>query len=148
MRDSDVKEPDQIAGSDWSIPGVCREGGERGRSCSHGGHRVRYHPRRVQRSVTKQPSSCQATKHLPRNQIQPCPLFRIVTDPIMDTLMKEPVRLPSGIVVDRSVILRHLLNSSIDPFNRQPLTLDMLVPQPELQRRIEQWRLTRQQEFV
>lgn len=53
--------------------------------------------------------------------------------------MKEPVRLPSGMIVDRSVIVRHLLNSNIDPFNRQPLTLDMLVPQPELQRRIEQW---------
>ena len=104
-----------------------------------GGHRVRYHPRRVQRSVTKQPNSCQETKFSPAH---------FFTDPIMDTLMKEPVRLPSGMVVDRSVILRHLLNSSIDPFNRQPLTLDMLVPQPELQRRIEQWRLTRQQEFV
>jgi ubiquitin conjugation factor E4 B len=66
-------------------------------------------------------------------------------DPIMDTVMEEPVRLPSGMIVDRPVIVRHLLNSSIDPFNRQPLTLDMLVPQPELQRRIEQWRLTKQE---
>jgi ubiquitin conjugation factor E4 B len=60
-------------------------------------------------------------------------------DPIMDTLMKEPVQLPSGIIVDRPVIVRHLLNSNVDPFNRQPLTMDMLVPQPELQRRIEEW---------
>ena len=63
----------------------------------------------------------------------------------MDTVMEEPVRLPSGMIVDRPVIVRHLLNSSIDPFNRQPLTLDMLVPQPELQRRIEQWCLARQE---
>lgn len=62
----------------------------------------------------------------------------------MDTLMKEPVQLPSGVVVDRPVIVRHLLNSNIDPFSRQPLSLDMLVPQPELQRQIEEWRRTKQ----
>lgn len=70
--------------------------------------------------------------------------YHLITDPIMDTLMKEPVQLPSGIIVDRPVIVRHLLNSSIDPFNRQPLTLDMLVPLPELQRRIEEWRQSKQ----
>jgi ubiquitin conjugation factor E4 B len=73
------------------------------------------------------------------------PFLCLRSDPIMDTVMEEPVRLPSGMIVDRPVIVRHLLNSSIDPFNRQPLTLDMLVPQPELQRRIEQWRLTKQE---
>ena len=45
----------------------------------------------------------------------------------MDTLMEDPVVLPSGKVMDRPVITRHLLNSSTDPFNRQPLTEDMLV---------------------
>uniref|UniRef100_A0A8C4XAB6 Ubiquitin conjugation factor E4 B n=1 Tax=Erpetoichthys calabaricus TaxID=27687 RepID=A0A8C4XAB6_ERPCA len=49
-------------------------------------------------------------------------------DPLMDTLMTDPVRLPSGNIMDRSVILRHLLNSSTDPFNRQPLTENMLEP--------------------
>jgi ubiquitin conjugation factor E4 B len=49
-------------------------------------------------------------------------------DPLMDTLMTDPVLLPSGQVMDRSVIMRHLLNSSTDPFNRQPLTEDMLQP--------------------
>lgn len=42
--------------------------------------------------------------------------------------MDEPVLLPSGKVMDRPVIIRHLLNSSTDPFNRQPLTEDMLLP--------------------
>lgn len=46
----------------------------------------------------------------------------------MDTLMVDPVLLPSGKIMDRSVITRHLLNSSTDPFNRQPLTEDMLSP--------------------
>uniref|UniRef100_A0A670YEE9 Ubiquitin conjugation factor E4 B n=1 Tax=Pseudonaja textilis TaxID=8673 RepID=A0A670YEE9_PSETE len=49
-------------------------------------------------------------------------------DPLMDTLMSDPVRLPSGTIMDRSVILRHLLNSSTDPFNRQTLTENMLEP--------------------
>lgn len=49
-------------------------------------------------------------------------------DPLMDTIMDDPVILPSGTVMDRSVIIRHLLNASTDPFNRQPLTEDMLVP--------------------
>uniref|UniRef100_A0A8D8PJ94 Ubiquitin conjugation factor E4 B n=1 Tax=Culex pipiens TaxID=7175 RepID=A0A8D8PJ94_CULPI len=60
-------------------------------------------------------------------------------DPLMDTLMTDPVILPSGTVMDRSIITRHLLNSSTDPFNRQPLTEDMLKPDTELKHRIEQW---------
>jgi len=46
----------------------------------------------------------------------------------MDTLMKDPVQLPSGNVVDRPVILRHLLNSQTDPFNRQPCSEEDLIP--------------------
>lgn len=49
-------------------------------------------------------------------------------DPLMDTLMMDPVELPSGKIMDRSVIMRHLLNSNTDPFNRQPLTEEMLKP--------------------
>ncbi|PVD36627.1 hypothetical protein C0Q70_03613 [Pomacea canaliculata] len=48
-------------------------------------------------------------------------------DPLMDTLMKDPVKLPCGTVMDRAIIMRHLLNSQTDPFNRQPLTEDQLV---------------------
>jgi ubiquitin conjugation factor E4 B len=49
-------------------------------------------------------------------------------DPLMDTLMIDPVCLPtSGNIMDRSVILRHLLNSQTDPFNRQTLSEDRLV---------------------
>uniref|UniRef100_A0A8C1RA79 Ubiquitin conjugation factor E4 B n=1 Tax=Cyprinus carpio TaxID=7962 RepID=A0A8C1RA79_CYPCA len=49
-------------------------------------------------------------------------------DPLMDTLMTDPVQLPSGNIMDRAIILRHLLNSPTDPFNRQPLTESMLEP--------------------
>ncbi|KAM9256559.1 ubiquitin conjugation factor E4 B isoform 1-T1 [Cariama cristata] len=60
-------------------------------------------------------------------------------DPLMDTLMTDPVRLPSGTIMDRSIILRHLLNSSTDPFNRQMLTENMLEPVPELKEQIQAW---------
>ncbi|XP_075165456.1 ubiquitin conjugation factor E4 B-like [Haematobia irritans] len=61
-------------------------------------------------------------------------------DPLMDTLMSDPVVLPSGTIMDRAIITRHLLNSNTDPFNRQHLTEDMLVPNIELKERIDAWR--------
>ncbi|XP_028264851.1 ubiquitin conjugation factor E4 B isoform X2 [Parambassis ranga] len=60
-------------------------------------------------------------------------------DPLMDTLMTDPVMLPSGNIMDRAIILRHLLNSPTDPFNRQPLTESMLESVPELKERIHAW---------
>ncbi|CAG2108572.1 unnamed protein product [Medioppia subpectinata] len=65
-------------------------------------------------------------------------------DPVMDTLMEDPVILPtSGHIMDRSIIARHLLNSSTDPFNRQHLTEDMLTPATELKDEIQKWKTTR-----
>jgi len=61
-------------------------------------------------------------------------------DPLMDEIMQDPVILPSGKVMDRSVIMRHLLNSSTDPFNRQPLSEEMLVTNSELKTRIQEWK--------
>jgi hypothetical protein len=47
----------------------------------------------------------------------------------MYTLMKEPVTLPSsGTIMDRSVIVQHLLSDPTDPFNRSPLSVDDLKP--------------------
>eukprot|EP01035_Chromulina_nebulosa_P024786 gene24786-32279_t len=47
--------------------------------------------------------------------------------------MKDPVRLPtSNMIIDRSSIAQHLLNNETDPYNRMPLTLSMIEPQPEL----------------
>ncbi|XP_052821362.1 ubiquitin conjugation factor E4 B-like [Mya arenaria] len=60
-------------------------------------------------------------------------------DALMDTLMKDPVQLPSGNVVDRPVIMRHLLNSQTDPFNRQPCREDDLIPREDIKTRIEEW---------
>lgn len=64
-------------------------------------------------------------------------------DPLLNTLMKDPVKLPSGVVMDRAIITRHLLNCRTDPFNRQPLSDDQLVPDLELKSRIEAWKKER-----
>ncbi|BFZ02587.1 hypothetical protein BsWGS_05626 [Bradybaena similaris] len=61
-------------------------------------------------------------------------------DPIMETLMTDPVMLPSSRkIVDRTVIARHILSDQTDPFNRQPLSMELVIPQPELKARIEAW---------
>lgn len=65
-------------------------------------------------------------------------------DPIMQSLMRDPVILPvSRQIVDRPVIERHLLNNPTDPFNRQPLSIDEVVPDTELKLRIDAWILSR-----
>jgi len=50
-------------------------------------------------------------------------------DPIVCTVMKDPVMLPSSrAIVDRSTIKAHLLSDSKDPFNRAPLTIEEVIP--------------------
>lgn len=49
-------------------------------------------------------------------------------DPLMFTLMEDPVILPgSKVTIDRSTIKAHLLSDSTDPFNRMPLNLDDVI---------------------
>ena len=63
------------------------------------------------------------------------------TDPLMSTLMEDPVILPmSKQVIDRSTIRAHLLSSPLDPFNRQPLKIEDVVPDTELLERIKTWK--------
>nr|XP_023015163.1 ubiquitin conjugation factor E4 A [Leptinotarsa decemlineata] len=62
-------------------------------------------------------------------------------DPIMSTLMNDPVVLPSSRqTVDRSTIARHLLSDQTDPFNRSPLSLDQVEPNVELAEEIKKWK--------
>ncbi|KAJ8676226.1 hypothetical protein QAD02_012012 [Eretmocerus hayati] len=61
-------------------------------------------------------------------------------DPLMGTLMEDPVKLPSGVVMDKDVIIRHLLNSATDPFSRQPLSEDMLSPADDVKAKISEWK--------
>ncbi|XP_037957885.1 ubiquitin conjugation factor E4 A isoform X2 [Teleopsis dalmanni] len=61
-------------------------------------------------------------------------------DPIMSTLMTDPVTLPSSkVTVDRSTIARHLLSDQTDPFNRAPLTMDKVKSNTALKEEIEKW---------
>jgi len=59
---------------------------------------------------------------------------------IMGEMMDDPVILPSGNVCDRKNIERHILSTPNDPFNRQPLTEDMLKPATELKKKMEDWK--------
>lgn len=61
-------------------------------------------------------------------------------DPIMSSLMVDPVILPSSkVTVDRTTIARHLLSDQSDPFNREPLTMDQIIPNEELLQQIQAW---------
>ena len=53
--------------------------------------------------------------------------------------MKDPVKIPSGTILDRSTILQHLLTDNRDPFSREPMTEDDLVEELELKDRIHAW---------
>ncbi|CAE6512214.1 unnamed protein product [Rhizoctonia solani] len=61
-------------------------------------------------------------------------------DPLMYTLMRDPVKLPSSkATVDRSTIKAHLLSDTTDPFNRSPLKIEEVTPDVELKANIEAW---------
>ncbi|XP_068207310.1 ubiquitin conjugation factor E4 A [Palaemon carinicauda] len=61
-------------------------------------------------------------------------------DPIMSHLMTDPVILPSSkLTCDRQTIARHLLSDQSDPFNRQPLTMEEVIPNTELKQKISAW---------
>ena len=52
-----------------------------------------------------------------------------LSDPLMCTIMRDPVILPtSRAILDRSTIKSHLLSDAKDPFNRVPLTIEEVIP--------------------
>jgi ubiquitin conjugation factor E4 B len=61
-------------------------------------------------------------------------------DEITSEIMTDPVRLPSGNLVDRATISRHLLSNETNPFTRQKLTVDMLQDAPEVKQQIAEYR--------
>ncbi|KAF8195457.1 ubiquitin elongating factor core-domain-containing protein [Pholiota molesta] len=67
-----------------------------------------------------------------------------VRHPLMFTVMRDPVLLPSSkIILDRATIKSHLLSDSKDPFNRAPLAIEDVTPVPELKVRIEEFLIER-----
>ncbi|KAH7084790.1 ubiquitin elongating factor core-domain-containing protein [Paraphoma chrysanthemicola] len=62
-------------------------------------------------------------------------------DPLMATLMEDPVTLPiSKQIVDRSTIQSHLLSDPHDPFNRTPLKIEDVIPNDALREEIQNWK--------
>ncbi|KAJ5699179.1 hypothetical protein N7493_012087 [Penicillium malachiteum] len=65
-------------------------------------------------------------------------------DPLMYTLMEDPVILPnSRMSIDRATIRSHLLSDPHDPFNRVPLTMEDVIPDTELKAKIEAFKAER-----
>ncbi|OJJ44696.1 hypothetical protein ASPZODRAFT_134789 [Penicilliopsis zonata CBS 506.65] len=65
-------------------------------------------------------------------------------DPLIYTLMEDPVILPSSkISIDRSTIRSHLLSDPHDPFNRVPLKMEDVKPDTELKAKIEAFKADR-----
>lgn len=64
-------------------------------------------------------------------------------DPLVAILMTDPVILPSQNIVDRSTIIQHLLSDETDPFTRQPMKIEDIVPADDLRQRIDAWKAER-----
>ena len=61
-------------------------------------------------------------------------------DALTFLIMTDPVKLPkSQVILDRKTIETHLLSDQTDPFNREPLTKEMLIPCPLLKAKIEEY---------
>lgn len=58
-------------------------------------------------------------------------------DPLMFTLMEDPVELPgSKTIIDRITIKQHLLNDPHDPFNRAPLKFEEVISRDDIKQKI------------
>ncbi|KAK9476479.1 ubiquitin elongating factor core-domain-containing protein [Lipomyces japonicus] len=65
-------------------------------------------------------------------------------DPLMYTLMENPVVLPSSkVTIDLATIKSHLLSDSTDPFNRVQLRLQDVIPNVELKQKINEFKSAR-----
>ena len=61
-------------------------------------------------------------------------------DALTFNIMTDPVKLPkSQVILDRKTIETHLLSDQTDPFNREPLKKEMLIPCPVLKAKIEEY---------
>ncbi|PGH27512.1 hypothetical protein AJ80_00753 [Polytolypa hystricis UAMH7299] len=65
-------------------------------------------------------------------------------DPLIYTLMEDPIILPSSkVTIDRATIRSHLLSDPNDPFNRSPLKIEDVIPDTELKAKIEAFKAER-----
>ena len=62
-------------------------------------------------------------------------------DPFLNCLMRQPVLLTtSNRILEHAIAVQCLLRNGRDPFNSRKLSRKDIVPQPELQARIKQWK--------
>jgi ubiquitin conjugation factor E4 B len=80
--------------------------------------------------ITDYPEEFEGTCSVIQNYVHQ---IHICLDPLMATLMREPVILPSSkAVVDLSTIKSHLLSDPTDPFNRVPLKIEDVTPRTSI----------------
>ena len=97
------------------------------------------------RRLTHEPRACVACTPLDARAARRPQVPEEFCDEITAEIMSDPVRLPSGKVVDRPTIARHLLSDETDPFNRQRCTLEMCIEDVELRERIQAFRKERRE---
>jgi ubiquitin conjugation factor E4 B len=68
-------------------------------------------------------------------------------DQLFCVLMENPVKIPSGNIVELSQLKKHLMNDSSDPYTRAPMKLEDAEPIPELKARIDTFREEKLQAF-
>ncbi|KAF9454682.1 hypothetical protein P691DRAFT_804031 [Macrolepiota fuliginosa MF-IS2] len=70
-------------------------------------------------------------------------------DPLMFTLMRDPIMLPSSrTIIDRATIKSHLLSDTKDPFNRAPLSIEDVIPMPDLKAQIDAFLIERRDKRI
>ena len=68
-------------------------------------------------------------------------------DPLTYSLMENPVILPSSHMnIDRRTIEDYLLTNPSDPFNRNPLTKEELIPNDDLKKKIDEYKANKLKE--
>ncbi len=68
-------------------------------------------------------------------------------DELFCVLMEDPVKLPSGNIVDLTQLKKHLLNDPSDPYTRAPLKLEDVEALPDLKKKILDFRDQKLEEF-
>lgn len=68
-------------------------------------------------------------------------------DQLFCILMEDPVMLPSGNIIDRGQLKKHLLNDPTDPYTRAPLKLEDVEELPELKEKISAFRKEKLEQF-
>lgn len=68
-------------------------------------------------------------------------------DQLFCVLMENPVKLPSGNIVDLTQLKKHLLNDPTDPYTRADLNIEDVEELPELREKVAKFREEKLEEF-